>query len=130
MLHFLGSYYRSFAQITRAIQRVKASERAPLTEGPNLAEVMPSTEEPEEPAKPGAVDDLDGMALLKQSTFRHKVWRVAHKLQGFEMKFALKTVIVTASLSIPAWLDQSRDWWNLYDAWWAVVMAWITMHPR
>lgn len=73
---------------------------------------------------------MDGMALLKQSTFRHRVWKVVHQLQGFEMKFALKTVIVTASLSIPAWLDASRDWWNLYDAWWAVVMAWIAMHPR
>ena len=70
------------------------------------------------------------MALLKQSTFRHRLWEIAHGLQGFEMRFALKTVIVTSCLSIPAWLNQSRDWWNLYGGWWAVVMAWITMHPR
>ena len=66
----------------------------------------------------------------KKQKMRYKVWTILHGLQGFETRFALKVVIVTALLSIPAWLPQSRDWWNLNESWWAVIMAWVMLHPR
>lgn len=61
---------------------------------------------------------------------RHKVWAGLHRLQGFESRFALKVTLVTTLISIPAWLPQSRGWWNENESWWAVVMVWIMMHPR
>jgi hypothetical protein len=67
---------------------------------------------------------------LTKSNVRHSIWKTLHRLQGYETKFALKTVIATVLLSIPAFLDESRGWWNLYESWWAVVMAWLMMHPR
>ncbi|CAD6446655.1 4e649bb4-d863-4f17-9e8d-6e258a16a71e [Sclerotinia trifoliorum] len=66
----------------------------------------------------------------RQKRLRYKTWKVIHRLQGFETRFALKVAIVTSLLSIPAWLNQSRDWWNKYESWWAVIMVWIMMHPR
>lgn len=66
----------------------------------------------------------------KKRKLRYKIWTVLHDLQGFETRFALKVVIVTSLLSIPAWLPQSREWWNLNESWWAVIMAWIMLHPR
>lgn len=66
----------------------------------------------------------------KKQKLRYKIWTILHDLQGFETRFALKVVIVTSLLSIPAWLAQSREWWNLNESWWAVVMAWIMLHPR
>ncbi len=62
--------------------------------------------------------------------FRHKLWDVLHRLQGFETKFGLKTAVVTSLLAIPAWLTQHTVWWNDFEAWWAVVMAWLIMGPR
>lgn len=66
----------------------------------------------------------------KQKRLRYKLWRVLHRLQGFETRFALKCAVVTSLLAVPAWLPQSRGWWNEYESWWAVVMVWIMMHPR
>jgi hypothetical protein len=33
-------------------------------------------------------------------------------------------------LSIPAWLEQSRKWYNDYQSWWAVIIVWMMVHPR
>ena len=65
-----------------------------------------------------------------ENKFRHKLWAVLHRLQGFETKFGLKTAIVISLLAIPAWLKQHTVWWNEYEIWWAVVMAWLIMGPR
>ncbi|TGO66462.1 hypothetical protein BOTNAR_0060g00020 [Botryotinia narcissicola] len=66
----------------------------------------------------------------RQKRLRYKTWKVLHRLQGFETRFAFKVAIVTSLLSVPAWLSQSRSWWNKYESWWAVIMVWIMMHPR
>lgn len=66
----------------------------------------------------------------RQKRLRYKTWKVLHRLQGFETRFAFKAAIVTSLVSIPAWLDQSREWWNRYESWWAVMMVWMMMHPR
>jgi hypothetical protein len=65
-----------------------------------------------------------------KKTLRYRLWVALHRLQGFETRFALKVIIVTSLLSVPAWLDQSRNWYNDYQSWWAVVMGWLMMHPR
>jgi hypothetical protein len=65
-----------------------------------------------------------------KKSFRYLLWLGLHRLQGFETRFALKVAIVTSLLSVPAWLEQSAEWYNRYQAWWAVVMAWLMMHPR
>ncbi|KAI4256886.1 MAG: hypothetical protein LQ352_001886 [Teloschistes flavicans] len=61
---------------------------------------------------------------------RLKIWRIFHRMQGFESRFALKVVFVTSLLSVPAWLEQSRSWWNRYEIWWTVVTVWLMTHPR
>ena len=66
----------------------------------------------------------------KKTTFRYRLWKVLHRLQGFESRFAFKVCLVTTLISIPAWLPQSRDWWNTNESWWAVVTVWTMMHPR
>ncbi|KAA8909151.1 hypothetical protein FN846DRAFT_627486 [Sphaerosporella brunnea] len=63
-------------------------------------------------------------------TLRYRIWKVLHRLQQFETRFAVKVILVCGALSVPAWLNQSRGWWAEKDSWWAVVAAWIMMHPR
>lgn len=71
---------------------------------------------------------IDGTA--DGDTLRYRTWKILHRLQQFETKFAVKVVLVTATLSAPAWLRQSSDWWRAHDSWWAVIAAWLMMHPR
>jgi hypothetical protein len=59
----------------------------------------------------------------KKRRLRYKAWLILHRLQGFETRFALKVAVVTSLLAIPAWLHQSREWWNENESWWAVVMV-------
>lgn len=66
----------------------------------------------------------------RKDQFKFQIWKFMHRLQGFETRYAAKVVLVTALLSVPAWLGQSNKWWNKYEIWWVVVMAWIMMHPR
>lgn len=124
-----GSYYKSFADISRLIDKIKSSVHDPSPhEVPQEPELFYSRTAAsdrswvKEKAKEGPP--------LKKSTFRHGAWRFLHRLQGFEMRFALKTVILIVLLAMPAWLSESRGWWNAYSSWWAVAMAWMMMHPR
>lgn len=74
--------------------------------------------------------ELEDESGEKKRRVRHKIWGVLHRLQGFETKFGLKTAMVTSLLSIPAWLARSNVWWDEYEIWWAVTMAWLIMGPR
>jgi len=67
---------------------------------------------------------------FSSASFRFNVWRFLHRLQDFESRFAFKVALTTTLISIPAWLQQSRGWWNAYESWWAVVTVWVMMHPR
>lgn len=73
---------------------------------------------------------LEDRNVSHRVRFRYEVWKLMHRSQGFESRFALKVTAVTALISIPAWLPQSSDWWNSNESWWAVVTAWTMMHPR
>lgn len=61
------------------------------------------------------------------TSLRFHVWRFLHRLQDFESRFAFKVALTTTLISIPAWLQQSRGWWNTYESWWAVVTVWVMM---
>ncbi|CAN6671569.1 protein Bre4p [Trichomonascus vanleenenianus] len=61
---------------------------------------------------------------------RYKVWQTLHALQGYESRFALKSAIVCTILSLPAWLVSSREWYEAYNGWFSVIIAFTTMHPR
>lgn len=76
-------------------------------------------------------DDVltDGAAQVRK-TFRYRLWKVLHRLQGFEMRFALKVAIVVSLLSVPAWLNQSKKWYSDHQSWWAVIAVWVMIHPR
>lgn len=84
----------------------------------------------------GKYEEEEDVAMDRKSQvssfqrFRYRLWAVLHRAQGFEMRFAFKVAIVTSLLSVPAWLSQSRGWWNENESWWAVVFVWIMMHPR
>lgn len=128
-----GSYYRSFDDISQLIDKIKSSAHRPGPDGapqePEMFNSRTMTSDAERVRSRVESVPEDGPPL-KKSTFRHGIWRLLHRLQGFEMRFALKNVIVMVLLSMPAWLSRSREWWNGYSAWWAVVMAWMMMHPR
>jgi hypothetical protein len=68
--------------------------------------------------------------VSREKRLRYRLWSILHRLQGFETRFALKVAITTSLLSVPAWLSQSRGWWNDNESWWAVVVLWIMSHPR
>ncbi len=101
------------------IQEIKSRGHHPIPQGPSITEDSVTI----------SVDPGDGLTLNKH-TFRYRLWRLLHRFQGFEAKFALKTTMITSLLSVPAWLPQSQGWWNRYEVWWTVVMAWLMMHPR
>ncbi|KAL6404793.1 hypothetical protein AUP68_11624 [Ilyonectria robusta] len=68
--------------------------------------------------------------MLDRDKLGYRIWMILHRMQGFESRYALKVAILVSLLSIPAWLTGDSKWWDHYEAWWAVCMGWIMMHPR
>jgi hypothetical protein len=131
-----GYYFRSQAQLARTMKGM-ANIYKPLPRKTNIkhdagepkveitrAESLGKYEEEEEEAM-----NRDSLAT-REKRLRYRMWMVLHRLQGFETRFSLKVAIVTSLLSVPAWLSQSRGWWNNNESWWTVIMVWIMMHPR
>lgn len=129
-----GFYFRSQERLAR-IMRGVASEYRPLRPRPN--------HEHNDPESGSDITRLETAgAYEKEEHFstdpgassgtrlRYRIWLILHRLQRFEARFALKVGFATTLLSIPAWLGQSRGWWNEYESWWAVVFVWLMMHPR
>lgn len=112
----VGSYHRTFIQIERVLEKIKAREHKPWRTRANIPEGNGATED-------NAETDS------KQDEMGFKVWRVLHRLQGFESRYALKVCLVVSLLSIPSYL-KGTDWWDRYEVWWAVSMSWIMIHPR
>lgn len=85
------------------------------------------------PSTSGITTDktLESSAIgLEHTTERYRVWRVIHRLQGFEARFAIKLTVVTVFLSLPVWLNSSQTWYSRNASWWSVMTAWFMMHPR
>jgi len=120
-----GFFFRSQKQLNQSLLEIQKSAYRPLPRHVTGADDNTPLEKYEEEAQ--IFVDRDEAT---KSQPRYKVWLILHGLQGFEIRFALKVGIVVSMLAIPGWLEYSREWYNRYDSWWAVIMAWIMMHPR
>ena len=126
-----GYYFRTKKQLDRTMAELQSSAYIPAA---RHAAGGPSSEDaPEQLPVLGEYQKEQEYNHGKNSgkaPFRYRAWEVLHRLQGFESRFALKVTLVTTLLSIPAWLPQSRGWWNDNEIWWTVVTVWMMMHPR
>ncbi|KAL8802422.1 MAG: hypothetical protein Q9182_003845 [Xanthomendoza sp. 2 TL-2023] len=128
-----GFYFRTKAQLERTMGDLQSRPFVPTNIGDARStfrgtSVQPSITGYEKQAK--GAEWKRGTAKSEQKTFRYEISKTLHHMQGFECRFALKVVLATTLLSIPAWLEQSRNWWNDYELWWTVVTVWLMTHPR
>jgi hypothetical protein len=130
-----GFYFRSQAQLARTMKGM-ASIYKPWPRKADSHEESESETDIARTNTMGKYEEEEDLALNRKSNvrretrLRYKTWAVLHRLQGFETRFALKVAITTSLLSVPAWLSQSRGWWNANEIWWAVVTVWVMSHPR
>jgi hypothetical protein len=124
-----GSYQITFGAIARLLDKIKSRAYKPT---PQMNIHRHEEDLGLKPAKSNATGNRsESDAKPKKTTvIRYQMWRVLHRLQGFESKYALKACLVTSLLSVPSYLEQSKWWWDRYEGWWAVAMCWVVMHPR
>lgn len=128
-----GFYFRSKGQLDRTMADLRSKVYIPrirtqaVESAPNKADTQRSAIRKYEEEK---VIAFENRGVSDTVRFRYELWKVMHRLQGFESRFALKVTAATVLISIPAWLPQSSDWWNSHESWWAVVTVWAMMHPR
>ncbi|KAI1410469.1 hypothetical protein F5Y13DRAFT_181393 [Hypoxylon sp. FL1857] len=121
-----GSYFKSFSDIAVIIQKIKSRDFQPLPRDDDE-----STNEGHDTSYATmTADELEDDYSIKTNHVRHEIWAFLHRLQGFETRFGLKTAMITSLLSIPAWQSHNHGWWDSYEVWWGVVMAWLIMGPR
>ncbi|KAL8801136.1 MAG: hypothetical protein Q9200_007042 [Gallowayella weberi] len=128
-----GFYFRTKAQLERTMGDLQSRPFVPTDMRDAVSTFRGTSAHPsitgyQKQAK-GVKSQRDILKSEKE-TFRYKLSKTLHRMQGFECRFALKVVLATTLLSIPAWLEQSRDWWNDYELWWTVVTVWLMTHPR
>ncbi|KAI1481062.1 hypothetical protein F4774DRAFT_68035 [Daldinia eschscholtzii] len=121
-----GSYFKSFSDIAAIIRKIKSSDFQPL---PRDSDGIADKEQDTSYATMTA-DEPEDEWSTKRNRMRQATWKILHRLQGFETRFGLKTAAITSLLSIPAWITRSHVWWDGYEVWWGVVMAWLIMGPR
>ncbi|KAF4978775.1 hypothetical protein FZEAL_4889 [Fusarium zealandicum] len=114
--------YQTFAEIAQLLEFVKAGEKS------NPRQSYEAVTGPDE--GPPVEPSIRGQPAARRDKLGYRIWTVLHRLQGFESRYALKVVILTSALALPAWLGNDLAWWNRYEAWWAVCMGWIMIHPR
>ncbi|KAI9839980.1 MAG: hypothetical protein M1819_000172 [Sarea resinae] len=132
-----GFYFRSKRQLEKTMRDLQSTAYKP-TPRPNVPSSSSNSKGADEleSQRIGKYQEEKEVAMDKNQSvpettrLRYRIWMVLHRLQGFESRFAFKAGILTTLLAIPAWLHQSRGWWNENDSWWAVAMAWMMMHPR
>ena len=118
-----GHYFKSKQNIEKAMGTYQAKPFIPSPTSPIAGgERAPGTE-------PGAMSSSSPTTAEPQ-TLRYRAWKVLHRLQQWETRFAFKVVFVTVALSIPAWVESSRVWYLENECWWSVIAAWFMMHPR
>ncbi|KAH9886537.1 hypothetical protein F4778DRAFT_798238 [Xylariomycetidae sp. FL2044] len=120
-----GSYFRSFSDIAKIIQKIKSQDFTPL---PRKGEAVDDCHDTSYATM--TATELEDDSTAGKSSLRRATWAILHRMQGFETRFGLKTAAVMSLLAVPAWLYESNDWWNGYETWWAVVMAWLIMGSR
>ena len=126
-----GYYFRTKRQLDRTMAELQSSAYVPAARHARGQQALENAPEPPpvlgEYQKEQEYDHGKGSG---KAPFRYRAWEVLHRLQGFELRFAFKVTVVTTLLSVPAWLPQSRGWWNDNESWWTVVTVWVMMHPR
>lgn len=126
-----GFYFHSKKQLDRTMAELQSTVYIPGARHAAGGQVL--VDEPEQPPVIGEYQkeqEYDHGKSSSKAPFRYRAWEVLHRLQGFESRFAFKVTLVTTLLAVPAWLPQSRGWWNANESWWAVVTVWAMMHPR
>ncbi|OAA46477.1 Brefeldin A-sensitivity protein 4 [Beauveria brongniartii RCEF 3172] len=121
-----GSYQVTFGDIARVLDKITSRVHEPTgrtqTDAAGDAHLKPATSAPQ--------TGNDDTKPKSSTATRYKIWRGLYRLQGYESKYALKACLVTCLLAVPSYLEQSKWWWDQYQAWWAVAMSWVVMHPR
>lgn len=123
-----GSYEVTFGDIARLLDKIKSRVHNPnerVDDDGRSSHLKPETSSATGPRTVNA----DGKPQTKIQA-RYRVWRGLYRLQGYESKYALKACLVVSLLAVPSYIDQSKWWWDRYEAWWAVAMSWVVMHPR
>ncbi|KAF9770906.1 hypothetical protein IL306_011478 [Fusarium sp. DS 682] len=117
-----GMYRATFAEIAKLIEKTRSTEKnhprenyEAVTEPEDCTTVEPS---------------IHGEPAISKARLGYRIWIALRHFQGFESKYALKVAILTTCLALPGWLRSSFHWWTVYEAWWAVCMGWIMIHPR
>ena len=126
-----GFYFRNKQQLERSMADLQSTSYAPrarsVAADGNIDLQTSSLDQHED----GARITRSGISEKSSSApYRFHIWRFLHRLQDFESRFAFKVALTTTLISVPAWLQKSRGWWNTYESWWAVVTIWVMMHPR
>ena len=119
-----GFYFRTKHQLERAMADLQRTAYIPAVRHETKGQPHPLM------STIGEDDWGETGKKTADQRFRYSLWTILHRLQGFESRFAFKVTLVTTLLSIPAWLPQSRGWWNTHESWWAIVAVWLMMHPR
>ncbi|KAI1118631.1 hypothetical protein F5Y14DRAFT_399221 [Nemania sp. NC0429] len=120
-----GSYFRSLYDIAKLIKKIKSRDYHPLPKNE-----APADGQCDAPLEEITADDLNDRPESRKAQFLRRLWALLHRMQGFETRFGFKAALATSLLSIPAYLAESHFWWDRYEAWWGVVMAWLIMGPR
>ncbi|KAL8821388.1 MAG: hypothetical protein Q9191_007316 [Dirinaria sp. TL-2023a] len=122
-----GFYFRNKQQLERIMEDLQYTSYIPRARSKGTGDTEDSqtpTSKRSDAGQPVSIGDDD------EGSYRFHLWQFLHRLQDFESRFAFKVALSTTMISIPAWLQQSRGWWNDYESWWAVVTIWVMMHPR
>ena len=129
-----GFYFRSKRQLEKTMNDLQSKAFVPSERqflGANLpshtSQHISSQTDIDVATEKNSHESIDSAV---HDTLRLRAWRLLHKLQGFEARFAVKVTIVTTLFSIPAWLSQSKGWWNNNESWWVVATIWVAMIPR
>ncbi len=124
-----GFYFRSKQQLDKSMADMQSTSYVPRARSMAVDGVM----DPEATVMDRHKDKQTTHTkseLPSGTNLRFHTWRFLHRLQDFESRFAFKVALTTTLISIPAWLQRSRSWWNTYESWWAVVTVWVMMHPH
>jgi Fusaric acid resistance protein-like/Putative ER transporter, 6TM, N-terminal len=128
-----ASYHTTFADIAKLLDKIKSRDyRPPPRTRPSTPE--PGEELDREARTQAQYPTMDAEAVREEASTtktskRYKAWKVLHRMEGFESRYAFKVCLVTSLLSVPSYLN-GTEWWDEYEAWWVVSMSWIMIHPR
>ncbi|KAF5634337.1 BRE4-like protein [Fusarium sp. NRRL 25303] len=117
-----GMYRATFAEIAKLIETTRSSEKH------HPRGNYEAVTEPEDCTVVESI--IHGSPAVHKDRLSYKLWKLLRRCQGFETKYATKVVLLLSALSLPCCFESAYLWRTLYDAWWAVAVGWIMIHPR